>query len=139
MSITHCGLSGNVLTDPVVCIKTGHVYEKSVITQHINQTGRCSITNCQLSLSDIIPLQVSPAAKPKPLSHSSVPGLLSALQEEWNSTVLETYSMKKQIDLLRQELSHSLYQYDAACRVIARILKEKEQLVSALQELSKNN
>lgn len=139
MSITHCGLSGNVLTDPVVCIKTGHVYEKSVITQHINQTGRCPITNCQLSLSDIIPLQVSPAAKPKPLSHSSVPGLLSALQEEWNSTVLETYSMKKQIDLLRQELSHSLYQYDAACRVIARILKEKEQLVSALQELSKNN
>ena len=68
-----------------------------------------------------------------------MPGLLSALQEEWNSTVLETYSMKKQIDLLRQELSHSLYQYDAACRVIARILKEKEQLVSALQELSKNN
>ena len=53
--------------------------------------------------------------------------------------MLETHGIKKQNDLLKQELSHALYQYDAACRVIARLVKEKDQLVSALQELSKNS
>ena len=139
MSITHCALSGNILTDAVVCTKTGHVYEKSVITHHINQTGRCPITNLQLSLNDLLPLQVNHSAKPRPLSSQSVPGLLQSLSDEWNASVLETHAIKKQNDLLKQELSHSLYQYDAACRVIARLVKEKEQLVSALQELSKNN
>ena len=139
MSITHCSLSGNVLTDPVVCIKTGHVYEKSIIVNVINQTGRCPVTNVQLTINDLLPLQVNPASKPKPLTSSSVPGLLQALQDEWNSTMLETHGIKKQNDLLKQELSHALYQYDAACRVIARLVKEKDQLVSALQELSKNS
>jgi pre-mRNA-processing factor 19 len=136
MSITHCSLSGNVLTDPVVCTKTGYVYEKSVITSHINQTGRCPITNSIISLSDLIPLQVNSASKPKPLTSVSVPGLLKSLQDEWNTNALETHQMKKQIDLLKQELSHALYQCEAACRVIARLIKEKEQLVNALQELS---
>ena len=82
MSITHCSLSGNVLTDPVVCIKTGHVYEKSIIVNVINQTGRCPVTNVQLTINDLLPLQVNPASKPKPLTSSSVPGLLQALQDE---------------------------------------------------------
>ena len=68
----------------------------------------------------------------------SVPGLLQALQEEWNINVLEGHGIKKQNEVLKQELSHALYQYDAACRVIARLVKEKEQLVNALQDLSKN-
>ena len=138
MSITHCALSGNVLTEPVVCMKTGHVYEKSAITQCIDQTGRCPLSNIKISHSDLLSLQVNSSAKPRPLTTMSVPGLLQALQEEWNINVLEGHGIKKQNEVLKQELSHALYQYDAACRVIARLVKEKEQLVNALQDLSKN-
>ncbi|OMJ70787.1 hypothetical protein SteCoe_31158 [Stentor coeruleus] len=136
MSITHCALTGCPLTDAVVCTKTGHVYEKSAIEHHINQTGRCPSTNCDLSLDDLLPLKVCPIAKPRSLTCNTVPGLLQALQDEWNTSVLETHSLKKQNDLLKQELSHALYQYDAACRVIAKLSKEKDQLVDALQKLS---
>ena len=138
MSITHCALSGKPLIEPVVSTVTGHVYEKSLILKHIQKTGRCPITNCTLNEADLMDLKVNPATKPKPLSSASVPGLLGALQEEWNVTVLENHGVKKQNELLKQELAHALYQYDAACRVIARLTSEKEEMMSALQELSKN-
>jgi len=139
MSITHCALSGNPLLDPVVSIVTGHVYEKGVILKHIEKTGRCPITNSTLKESDLMELKVNPATKPKPLSNSSVSGMLSALQEEWNVAVMENHGIKKQNELLKQELSHALYQCDAACRVIAKLVGEKEELMNALQELSKSS
>ncbi|CAG9331676.1 unnamed protein product [Blepharisma stoltei] len=139
MSVTHCALSGQPLIDPVVSVKTGHVYERSAITKYIQSTGRCPITNVELSLPDIISLQANPSAKPRPLSQNSIPGLIDAFKNEWDAVVIETHELKKYIDVLRQELSHSLYQYDAACRVIARLVKEKDELVHALQELNKED
>ncbi len=34
--------------------------------------------------------------------------------------------MKQQYDSVRQELAHALYQFDAATRVTARLMKERD-------------
>lgn len=52
--------------------------------------------------------------------------------------MLETYALKQQLETTRKELSRSLYQHDAACRVIARLLKEKESLENKLSTLNQS-
>jgi pre-mRNA-processing factor 19 len=66
------------------------------------------------------------AAVPRPPTHSSIPALLTALQNEWDALVLETFTLKQQYNSTRQELSYALYSQDAASRVIARLMRERD-------------
>mmetsp|Transcript_32009 Transcript_32009/g.55205 ORF Transcript_32009/g.55205 Transcript_32009/m.55205 type:complete len:137 (-) Transcript_32009:1499-1909(-) len=134
MSVTHCAISGQPLLEPVVSAKTGHVFEKATITKYIESTGRCPITGVDLRLEDLITVQSQGSAKPRPMSHASIPALIEAFQQEWDASVLETQSLQQHLGALRKELAHSLYQYDAACRVIARLLQENAALHEKLKE-----
>jgi len=132
----NCSISGQPAQEPVVS-KNGDIFEKRLIVKHIEANGTCPITNEAMGLEDLIPLRLanSNAVKPRQLSATSVPGLLQTFQNEWDSLMLETFHLKKQLETTRQELSQALYQSDAACRVIARLIKERDGARTELEQL----
>ncbi|KAJ3332616.1 hypothetical protein HDU76_013658 [Blyttiomyces sp. JEL0837] len=123
-----CAISGEVPQEPVISKKTGHVYEKRLILKYIAESGKEPATGDTLTEDDLLPIQMnSKIVKPRPPTVNSVPALLSLLQNEWDSVMLETYQLKQQHYHLKQELSNALYENDAAKRVIARLARERDQ------------
>jgi pre-mRNA-processing factor 19 len=115
-----------------VTAKTGYLFERRLIEKYIDTTGKCPVSGEELSMDDLVSIKASKVVKPRPVQATSIPGMLSLFQNEWDSLMLETYTLKQNLDTVRQELSHSLYQHDAACRVIARLTKERDEARAAL-------
>jgi len=126
MSTIVCAISGHAPEEPVFSPKTGHVYEKRLIDQLIQGGGVCPVSKEPLTLDDIVDMKANKAVRPRPASAASIPGMLGLMQGEWDSLITETYELKSHLDTTRKQLSHALYQHDAACRVIARLLRERD-------------
>lgn len=142
MSTIVCAISGVAPEEPVFSPKTGHVYENRLITKHIESTGKCPVTKEELTKDDLVAVKANKVVRPRPATATSIPGLLSTLQNEWDALMSETYELKTHLDTTRKQLSHALYQHDAACRVIARLLRERDAAraqVSQLQDQLSNS
>ncbi|KAI9982096.1 hypothetical protein PInf_007984 [Phytophthora infestans] len=142
-----CSLSGQVPVEPVVSLKSGHVFEKRLLLKYLEQNQqRCPITGDELDAEqDLLALQAAPSAKSSAASAkvaafapeaASIPQLLATFQNEWDAVMLETFTLKQHLEQTRQELSHALYQHDAACRVIARLNADNATLKERITQLA---
>ncbi|KAG8846599.1 hypothetical protein FRB96_001943 [Tulasnella sp. 330] len=132
-----CALSGEPPQDPVVSAKSGQLYERRLITKYISENGTEPTTGEKLDETDLIALTANPKAPaPRPPTATSIPALLHSLQNEYDAILLETFAIKQQYQATRQELSHALYQQDAATRVVARLIRERDAAREALASVS---
>ncbi|CAM8927083.1 unnamed protein product [Rhodiola kirilowii] len=123
----NCSISGEVPEEPVISRTSGLLFEKRLIERHISDYGKCPVTGQSLSADDLIPVKTGNIVKPRPVQAASIPGMLGMFQIEWDSLMLANFAIEQQLHTARQELSHALYQHDAACRVIARLTKERDE------------
>lgn len=119
-------------------IKTGNVFERSLIEAFIQENGKDPVTNEDLVIDDLVDLKSPKVVRPRPPTLTSIPSLLSVLQTEWDALVLEHYTLKQALTQTRQELSTALYQHDAAVRVIARLSRERDEARDALSRITVN-
>ncbi|CAX43235.1 pre-mRNA-processing factor, putative [Candida dubliniensis CD36] len=137
-----CSISGEIATDPVVSPKSGSIFQRKHIVNYIATSGTDPINDEPLTESELISLKVNEKATaiaqppPPDPSNSSIPSLLSTFQNEWDAIVLEVFTLKKQLQSAKQELSIALYRQDAAVNVAAKAIRERDEAREALEKLS---
>lgn len=133
-----CALSGEPAKEPVVSPRSGAIFERKLVEAYIATSGKDPITDEPLATQDLVEIKttVPTISPPRPPAFNSIPTMLAAFQNEWDALALETYTLRKQLNTARQELSEALYQYDAAVRVAARAIKERDEAQAALVQLS---
>ncbi|CAE7874804.1 PRPF19, partial [Symbiodinium sp. KB8] len=106
-----------------------------LIEKQIDAEGKCPVTKEEITKDDLMEIKTNKSVRPRPATATSIPGMLTLLQSEWDALMSETYELKAQLDTSRKQLSHALYQHDAACRVIARLIRERDMARSDNQKL----
>ncbi|CAJ2506616.1 Uu.00g078020.m01.CDS01 [Anthostomella pinea] len=131
-----CAISGEAPQEPVVSKISGSVFEKRLIEKYIEENQKDPVTGEDLTIEDLLPIKSSRVVRPRPPTLTSIPALLSTFQNEWDALALESYNLKEQLTRTREELATSLYQHDAAVRVIARLTKERDEARDALSKVT---
>lgn len=137
-TIADIQVSGEAPELPVLSRVSGNIFEKRLLDAYVAEHGKDPVNGEELSEDDIVEIKTSRSVKPRPPTATSIPSLLSIFQNEWDALALESYQIKQLLHQTRQELSTALYQHDAACRVIARITKERDEAREALSKVSEN-
>lgn len=128
-------VSGQVALHPVFCVKDGFLYDKSLLMSFLEENGGSTpngvlVEDVEADLVSVNPkaasISASTAASKSPLQ-ASIPATLLQLQNEWDALMLDTYNLKTQYKLTQQQLANALYENDAAKRVIARLIKERDE------------
>lgn len=134
MSITTCKLTGMNLTKPVIDRFNGYIYQKDEIEKHIIKTGQCPVTGREMQLEDLVEIKQNEDLSLKASVHTSenVPTIIKKINNEWENIMIYNFHLKKELEDLKKESSHLLYQHEAANLVICRLLKEKEDYVAKL-------
>ena len=81
---------------------SGQVYEKRLIEKYIQENGVDPLNQQPLNAEDLIELKASPLVKPKPPSATSIPAILKTLQDEWDAVMLNTFTLRQQLQTARQ-------------------------------------
>lgn len=130
-----CAISNEVPEVPVISPCSGSIFEKRLIEKYISENGCDPINGKDMTIEELIEIKAPAVQKPKPPSATSIPAILKMMQDEWDALMLHAFTQRQQLQTARQELSHALYQHDAACRVIARLNKEVAAAREALATL----
>ena len=115
-------VSNEVPEQPVLSPVSGCIYEKRLIVKYLHESPTDPVTGQPLTEEQLIDVKggnlskqswtrnrfvlcldlVTPLGKPKPPSATSIPAILKMLQDEWDSTMLHSFTLRQQLQTARQ-------------------------------------
>ena len=144
-----CALSGqSPIIDPVVT-PSGYIVSRKLLLTKLAENGgvdpfvtssSSSSGSTRLDEGSLIELNTGGSSSaaavvvpPRPPKATSLPNLLSMLQAEYDTVLLELHDTRITLEETRRELSSALYQNDAAVRVVARLAQERDEARGKLE------
>ncbi|KAF6014016.1 hypothetical protein HII13_000868 [Brettanomyces bruxellensis] len=94
-----CSLSGEPTIHPALSLKSKKVFDKKLIREYVQQNGKDPMTGESMTLSDIIPIEISASdiiKGPRKSNQDSIPSMLAMFQNEWDALTLELFDLRKQ-------------------------------------------
>mmetsp|Transcript_26603 Transcript_26603/g.62495 ORF Transcript_26603/g.62495 Transcript_26603/m.62495 type:complete len:560 (+) Transcript_26603:221-1900(+) len=142
-----CEISGEPLlgdsANEIVVTPSGHICIKRLLLTKLVENGGLdpfeTVRELPLSEDQLVTLRTgsggiaSAAAPPRPQT-TSLPSMLGMIQKEYDALVLELFDTRKALEETRRELSQALYQNDAAVRVVARVVQERDTAKQQLEQ-----
>jgi len=120
-----CPISGRVPDSPIVTPQ-GHCYEKRLLEEHVKTHGNVDpVTGERFEAEALI--EINNGATPDAmLGAMSVTQLVTKIVSEHDLLLLQNFKLRTALDAVKGQLTQALYQHDAACRVVARLTREKD-------------
>lgn len=134
--LIHCCLNNEPTPNPVVCKKTGYVFDRDTIKIFLEKNGkRCPLTSLELDYpEDFIEIQALEGPNLSVKSALSRSQIFGRIAENYNDMIKEAKTYKTTISLLKKKLISSLKTQKSALNLIVKLKKERNQVRKALAE-----
>lgn len=84
-----CAISQEVPETPVVSPVSGAIFERRLIEKFLKENNNTDpVNNEPLDVEQLIDVKIPSFVKAKPPTHTSIPGILKSLQDEWDAVML---------------------------------------------------
>ena len=133
-AIAKCPISGKEIEVPVYCTKTKMIYDKKEIERCISENGKCPITNIEISSDDIIEVNTNrnvPNVNTNNIKESFI-DIVNKLKTEYCALVYEKSKLSKEYAEIESDLNEKIAKNEAAMLVIARLIKERDEIADEL-------
>jgi len=128
-----CPISGRVPDVPIVTPQ-GHCYEKRLFEEHVKTHGNVDpVTGERFDTESLIELK-NGATPDAAVGAMSVSQLVTKIVSEHDLLLIQNFKLRTALDAVKGQLTQALYQHDAACRVVARLTREKEIMSKRITE-----
>jgi hypothetical protein len=129
--------SGMPLKQPVVCLKSGLVFEQAVAFRYVEMTGKCPISGIDIEIKDFVPVQPTCREKNQESDAEKVAFVFELMRDKWIEVILENFKLKMQNFEFKEQIALAKSQLQAALIGIARTLGENQGFSRSLKDLKK--
>lgn len=125
-----CSLTQEPVIEPVLCIKTGQVFERSVIKTYLESKDNCPFTKMPLVYdTDFVAIRSLKGPRANTLNTIEA---IKATQTGINSKIEEGWKLKNDAVELKDKLRKELARQQASLNLIRKLQQERDHLRSKL-------
>ena len=110
------------------------IYDKKEIERCIEENGKCPITNIEINSDDLIEVNANrnvPNLNTNNIKESFI-DIVNKLKNEYCAFVYEKNKLSKEYKEIESDLNEKIAKNEAAMLVIARLIKERDEIVDEL-------